>query len=74
MGRPRKYDKPGRPVTHDPVLIVELGEIVRSYAEAAVKVGGNRGNILLCLLGDRQTHMGCHYEYVNAIKGESNDV
>lgn len=59
----------GRPVNHPKILIVELGEVVESYEEAAQKVGGNRGaicNILNNYLakGGRKVHKGYHFKFV----------
>lgn len=63
MPRKNKYDKKGRPPKHKPVYIVELGETYRSYEAAASRIGGNRGNVMLCLLGDRRTCQGFTFEY-----------
>lgn len=64
MGRKKKYEKRGRPPKHKPVYIVEMDNVAKSYEEAALKVGGNRGDVLLCLMGDRKTHKGHTFEYV----------
>lgn len=67
MGRKKKYDKVGRPPKHKPVYIVELGETYKSYEAAASRIGGNRGNVMLCLLGDRKSCQGFTFEYVDEI-------
>lgn len=65
MSRKRRYDKRGRPPNHSPVRIVELDEVFKSFNEAAIRIGGNRGLIELCLKGDRYTHLGYTFEYVD---------
>lgn len=67
MGRKKKYDKVGRPPKHKPVYIVELGETYQSYEAAASRIGGNRGNVMLCLLGDRKSCQGFTFEYADEI-------
>ncbi len=73
MGRKKKYDKVGRPPKHRPVYIVELGEAYPSYEAAASRVGGNRGNVLLCLEGDRKTHKGFTFKYCDIIVDGEDD-
>lgn len=70
MPRKKRYDKKGRPPKHKPVYIVELGETYRSYEAAASRIGGNRGNVMLCLLGDRKTCQGYTFEYVDGNNDE----
>lgn len=65
VGRKKKYDKVGRPPKHKPVRIVELGETYKSYEAVASRIGGNRGDVMLCLLGDRKSCRGFTFEYVN---------
>lgn len=69
MGRKKKYNKVGRPPKHKPVRITELDEVYPSYESAASRIGGNRGNVMLCLLGDRKSCRGFTFEYVD----EEND-
>ena len=71
MPRKKRYDKPGRPPKHKPVYIVELGETYASYEAAASRIGANRGNVMLCLLGDRRTCNGFTFEYRDTIDEES---
>lgn len=70
MPRKNKYNKKGRPPKHKPVYIVELDEVYRSYEAAASRIGGNRGNVMLCLLGDRKSCRGFTFEYVDEINVE----
>lgn len=55
----------GRP-SHTKIRIIETGEIVTGYAEAARKVKGNRGCIYLCLCdgSSRKKHKGFSFELV----------
>lgn len=71
MGRKKRYDKPGRPPKHKPVRIVELDEVYKSYESAASRIGGNRGNIMLCLLGDRKSCRGYTFEYVDEVTDDN---
>lgn len=64
MGRKKRYDKRGRPVHHPKILILETGEVCSSYNEVAKKVGGNRGNVYLCLIGMRRNVNGYHFRYL----------
>lgn len=64
MSRKKKYDKPGFPVNHPPVRIVELDEVYKTYDQVASRIGGQKGNIYLCLIGDRTSHKGFTFEYV----------
>lgn len=70
MPRKKRYDKKGRPPKHKPVYIVELNETFKSYEAAASRIGGNRGNVMLCLLGDRKTCQGYTFEYVDGDNDE----
>lgn len=46
------------------VRIVETGEEYLSAVECAKSINGNFANIYHCLAGERETHKGYHYEYV----------
>lgn len=61
MSRKKRYDRKGRPCNHPKILIIETGEVVNSYNDAAKKVGGNRGNVYLCLIGMRRNVNGYHF-------------
>ena len=65
MSRKKRYEKRGRPPNHDPVRIVELDAVFKSFNEAANHIGGNRGLIELCLKRDRHTHLGFTFEFVD---------
>ena len=45
--------------------IVETGEVYESAVECAKQIGGSFANIYHCLNGERKTHRGYHYEYVD---------
>lgn len=64
MPRKKKYDKRGRPPKHQAIRIVELDEVFRTYIDAADRIGANRGNVWLCLYGDRKTCNGFTLEFV----------
>lgn len=65
MPRKKKYDKRGRPPKHQAIRIVELDEIFKTYIEVADRIGANRGNVWLCLYGDRKTCNGFTFEFVD---------
>lgn len=54
----------GRP-SKTRIRIIETGEIVIGYAEAARKIKGNRGCIYLCLNNNfsRKKHKGYSFEF-----------
>lgn len=68
--RKRSYKRPGRPNLYESkglmVLIVELGEVFKSYSEAAARIGGRRSGVHACLNGSkgRKTHMGYTFKFV----------
>lgn len=70
MSRKKKYDKRGRPPKHKAIRIVELDEVVSTYLEAAERIGANRGNVWLCLYGDRKTCNGFTFEFVDVANEE----
>lgn len=57
--------KPGRPSTKK-IKIIETGEIVVGYSQAAKRINGNRGCVYLCLNNpfSRTSHKGYHFEFV----------
>lgn len=70
MPRKNKYDKKGRPPKHKPICIVELGEVYPSYEAVASRIGGNRGNVKLCLEGDRKSCNGFTFKYCTIVFDE----
>lgn len=68
--RKKKYNKPGRPTLYEKeglmILVNELGEVFKSYTEAANRIGGRRSGVYACLrgTGNRRTHMGYTFKYV----------
>lgn len=60
--------KPGKPVVHPPVLVVETGEIFKTYKEAAAAIGGDRSSIMRCCEGVQRHHKGFHFAWY--IEGE----
>lgn len=49
------------------VRIVETGETFESEAACARSINGIQGNIWKCLAGERRTHRGYHFEYVEEV-------
>lgn len=47
------------------VRIVETGEVFSSIGECARAIDGNRVHIGECVRGDRQSHKGLHFEYLD---------
>lgn len=66
MSRKKRYNKKGRPPKHSKILIIETGEVFDSYNEVAKRIGGNRGNVYLCMIGMRQNVNGYHFKYVDS--------
>lgn len=60
-----KKQKTGRP-SKTKIRIVETGDVVIGYSEAARRVKGNRGCVYLCLNNPvtRKKHKGYHFEFV----------
>lgn len=60
----REKVKMGRP-SNVKIRIVETGEVVTGYSEAARRVKGNRGCVYLCLNNpySRNKHKGYHFEF-----------
>lgn len=54
----------GRPVNHPKVMVMQTGKVYDSYEAAAKSIGGNRGNVLQCLRGLRQTCNGFTFCYI----------
>lgn len=53
--------RPGKPVTHAPVLHVESGRIFKTYKEAAIFVGGSPNNVYHVCCGVQKHHKGQHF-------------
>ena len=51
-----------------PIRIVETGEVFDSQTECARAIGGDQRAIQNCLSGNRHTHRGCHFEFVDNAK------
>lgn len=54
-----------KPPGEIPVRIVETGETFKSISACARSIEGYESGIRHCLYGDRHTHNGLHFEYVN---------
>lgn len=66
MPRKNRYTRRGRPINHPRVLVIETGEVYDSYEDAAKAIGGRRSGVYACLrgTGNRRTHMGFHFRFV----------
>lgn len=53
------------PVTPRAVRIIETGEVFGSARLCALAIGGAYGDVYLCLRGERYTHKGYTFEYVD---------
>lgn len=60
----KRYNKPGRPVTHPPVKCRETGDIYETYTDAGIAVKGNRHGVRKCAEGTQKHHHGYHFDYV----------
>lgn len=69
MPRKNRYDRPGRPVNHPPIMIIETGEVFDSYEDVAKAIGGRRSCVHSCLCGsgNRRTHMGFTFKFVKKL-------
>lgn len=54
--------KPGKPVTHPPVICEETGQIFKTYKAAAESIGGSRPNVYRCCIGIQKQHKGYHFK------------
>lgn len=52
------------PVTPKAVRIIETGEVFQSARVVAKHIDGAYGDVYLCLRGERYTHKGYTFEYV----------
>lgn len=50
--------------TMRPIQIVETGEKFKGINDCARRIGGNAGHICECLKGNRPTHLGFHFRYI----------
>lgn len=52
-------------IPHKRIRIIETGNVYSSAADCARQIGGSYADIYHCLYGQRKTHKGYHYEYVD---------
>lgn len=57
--------RPGRPVTHPPVICEETGRIFKTYTEAAESINGWRSSVYRCAIGIQRQHNGYHFSFVD---------
>ena len=50
---------------HQPVRVIETGEVFGSIKECARAIGGDERHITKCLRGMQNTHLGLTYEYAD---------
>lgn len=53
------------PVTPKAVRIIETGEVLASARVVATRIDGAYGDVYQCLRGERHTHKGYTFEYVD---------
>ena len=58
--------KPGRPPEHQPILLVETGDIFQTYTEAAKAINGDRTNVRRVASGTQSQHKGYHFIFVKS--------
>lgn len=61
MPRVNRYETPGKPVTHPPVLCIETGQVFKTFKEAAEATGGTKNGVFMCCRGLQREHHGFHY-------------
>lgn len=67
MGRKKQYERPGMPIKHPPIRIIELDEVYKSYTEVANRIDGKKACVYLCLAGMRRHHRGYSFEFVRGM-------
>ena len=62
--KPKRYPKPGKPVTHPPIIDINTGKIYRTYTEAANDIHGDRTSVMRVCEG-MQNHNKKHvFRYI----------
>lgn len=56
--------KPGKPVNHAPVILLETGEVFDTFTEAAKAIGGSRQGVRRVANGTQSHHKGRHFVYL----------
>lgn len=56
--------KPGKPITHLPVMHIETGKIYTTYKEAAEAIGGSGNHVKANAVGCQKHHKHQHFRYV----------
>lgn len=65
MPRKKKYDRVGRPPNHPMVKIVELDEVYPTFEAVAKRIDGDRSAVFKCIYGERHSHKGYTFEWVD---------
>lgn len=67
--RPEKYIHPRSTAWGRRVMIVETGEVFRTVYDCARYIVGDYSSIYACLRGQRRTHLGYTFEYLEDTDG-----
>lgn len=57
----KKNNRPGKPVTHPPVVNTKTGEMFETYTAAAESVGGSRYGVMRCCWRMQKHHKGVKF-------------
>ena len=57
--------KPGKPPNHEPVIILETGEIFATYKEAADAIHGDGSNVRRVAHALQSHHKGYHIRFLS---------
>ena len=57
----RLRQRPGRPVDHDPVILIETGEVFETFTEAAKAIDGDRSGVRRVAQGTQSHHKSYHF-------------
>ena len=58
-----KSPRPGKPVSHPPVVNCKTGEVFETYTEAAKSVNGSRFGVMKCCTGMQKYHHGVKFKF-----------
>lgn len=68
MSRNKKYDRPGKPITHPRIINLDTGDIFNTYTEAGKSVNGSRFGVMKCCTGMQSEHHGVKFRFVKENK------
>ena len=62
-GKPRYFEKPGKPIKHKPIYCHETKKYYDTYREAARDINGDERDIARVCKGKRTHHKGYHFVF-----------